>query len=513
MRKLLALLTAFLLCTGMLYAQKTVTGTVTDEKGNPIPNASVVVKGANTGTVTKSDGTYSLIFPANAKALIFSAVDMSPLEVVVGSQSVVNSSLKPVESILAEVVVVGYGTQQKKAFTGSSSKVDVKEFANLLTPSVDKQLAGRAAGVQVTNTSGIVNAPARIRIRGTNSINQTNDPLIVVDGIPILTGNLAATTNSNAIGDINPADIENIEVLKDGSATAIYGSRAAAGVIMITTKKGEKGKLKMNYDGFVGFNSVLKRWDLLNADQFVTIANEKLVNAGQAARAGVNPGGVNTNWQDEALVDNATVQNHTLSVQGGSNKSVYYMSLNYSRQQGTIISNWNKAFRVRANIENEINKFIKIGNNITLSRQEDADQNTGSNSLGGAIASTLRLLPNVSPYSTTHPSGFNIRYATAVPANALENGPNSQGVDDNYFNIAFVLKNNKYYSDKYRIIDNAFVEIAPIKGLKIRSQFSFDMLNDYAWQSWDPGMVTAIASWDLYIMLIRILPGWYIRTI
>ena len=482
MRKLLATLTVFLLFAGALLAQKTITGRVTDDKGVPIPNASVIVKGTKTGTVTKADGTYSLSVPDNTKILVFSSVDMSPLEVTIGNETVINPQLKPVENVLAEVVMVGYGTQQKKAFTGSASKVDAKKFSNLMTTSIDKELAGRATGVQVTNTSGIINAPARIRIRGTNSINQTNDPLVVVDGIPIITGNLAATTNSNAIGDINPADIESIEVLKDGSATAIYGSRAAAGVIMITTKKGQKGKLKINYDGFMGFNSVLKRFDLLNADQFVTIANEKLANAGQAARAGVNAGGVNTDWQNEVFIDNASVQNHTLSISGGSSNTTYYMSLNYSRQQGTIMSNWNKAYRIRANIETEANKLIKIGNNITMSRQEDTDQNTGSNSLGGAIASTLRLLPNVSPYSTTHPSGFNIRFPAA---NSMENGPNSQGVDDNFFNIAFVLKNNRYYSDKYRIIDNAFIEISPVKGLKIRSQGSFDMLNDYSYQAWD----------------------------
>jgi TonB-linked SusC/RagA family outer membrane protein len=483
MRKHLLLLSGFVLCSLFVFAQRTITGKVTDEKGNPIPNASVMIKGSTSGTTTQQDGSYSISVPANAKSLIFSAVDMVLIERQIGSLSVIDVGLKAEDKMLSEVVVTGYGTQQKKAFTGAASKVDVKKFSNLLTPSVDKQLAGRAAGVQVTNSSGIVNAPARIRIRGINSLNQTNDPLIVVDNIPIITGNLAATTNSNAIGDINPADIESIEILKDGSATAIYGSRAAAGVIMITTKKGDKGRMKTTYDGFVGFNSVLNSWDLLNASEFVTIANEKLANSGQAARAGVNPGGVETNWQKLALIDNAFVQNHTLSIQGGSTKTTYYVSLNYSDQQGTIVSNWNKAFRIRANFESELNKFLKFGNNITLSRQEDADQNTGSNSLGGAIASTLRLLPNVSPYSSTHSSGYNIRHPNG---NNMENGANTQGVDDNFFNIAFVLDNNQYYSDKYRIIDNAFIEVAPVKGLKIRSQFSFDMLNDYSFQAWDP---------------------------
>lgn len=483
MRKFVCLSVLLTLFSIQLWAQRSVTGKVTDDKGVPLANASVQVKNTNVGTVTQSDGTFSLRVPPNGHVLVISYADMASQEVTIGNQNTINVSLSSAEKSMGEVVVVGYGVQQKKAFTGSASKVNPDKIATLMTPSVDKQLAGRATGVQVINAGGEVNAPARIRIRGINSISQNNDPLIVVDGIPIITGNLSATTNSNAIADINPADIENIEVLKDGSATAIYGSRAAAGVILITTKKGQKGQLRVNYDGFYGFSTVAKRYDLLNADQFVTIANEKLANAGQAARAGVNPGGVNTDWQDVVLINNAPSQNHNLSLSGGSNKTTYFLSLNYNSQQGVVKSNSTKAYRIRANIDNEVNKFIHIGNNITLSRQENTDQNIGSNSLGGAIASTLRLLPNVSPYDPKNPTGFNINYPNA---NNIPNGPNSQGVDDNWFNIAFLLANNKYASEQYRIIDNAYIEISPIKGLKIRSQASWDMLNDYAFQMWDP---------------------------
>ncbi|HEY6503371.1 MAG TPA: TonB-dependent receptor [Chitinophagaceae bacterium] len=490
MRKLLVTLTAILLFAGGLLAQKTITGTVTDDKGSPIPNASVLVKGTNTGTITKADGTYSIVFPENAKALVFSAVDMSPLEVIVGSQSVVNTSLKAVESVLAEVVVVGYGTQQKKAFTGSASKVDVKKFANLMTPSVDKQLAGRAAGVQVTTVGGQINAPARIRVRGINSINQSNDPLIVMDGVPIITGNLAGTTNSNALGDINPSDIETIDILKDGSATAIYGSRAAGGVILITTKKGSKGRAKVSYDGFIGFSSALKRFDLLNAQQFVTIANEKLANVAtntaanpQAPRAFMDANNTNTDWQDEAMVSGAPVQSHTLSVQGGNEKTSYYMSMNYSDQQGIIISNFNRAYRIRLSIDHEINSFVKVGNGLTISRQEDGDQNNGSNALSGAIASALRLLPNVSPYNPNHITGYNINYPTG---NSMNPGANTTSVDDNFTNVAFTVNENKYYSDKFRILNNTYLEISPVKGLKVRSQFSYDLFTDYSYYGWLP---------------------------
>jgi TonB-linked SusC/RagA family outer membrane protein len=486
MRKLLLMGSVILLFTGQLAAQKSLTGTVTDDKGNPLPNVSVQIKGANLGTVSKLDGTYSLTAPANAKTLVFSSVDMGTQEVSIGSKAVIDVSLKGEDRTMQEVVVVGYGTQQKKAFTGSASKVDVKEFANLMTPSIDKLLPGRATGVQVTNSSGLVNAPARITVRGINSINQAQGPLFVVDGIPVISGNLAGTTNSNALGDINPSDIESIDVLKDGSATAIYGSRAAGGVILITTKKGTKGRARVGYDGFIGISNVLKKWDLLNAEEFVMIANEKLRNNAPTPLpplAFMDAQKTSTNWLDEAFIKNALVQNHTLSLQGGTDKTTYYFSLNFSKQQGTIVSNKNTAYRVRLNLDHEVNRFVKFGNNLTLSRQVDNDQNNGANALSGAVSSALRLLPNVSPYSTTTATGYNINYPAA---NSMAPGANAQSIDDNFTNVAFTLKYNKFESDKYRLINNFYMEISPVKGLKLRSQASADMLNDYSFQRWDP---------------------------
>ncbi|HEX6848323.1 MAG TPA: TonB-dependent receptor [Chitinophagaceae bacterium] len=483
MRKQLLILSGLVLLSMFALAQRTITGKVTDDKGNPVPNASVIVKGTATGTVTKADGTYSLSVPANAKTLVFSSVDMSATEANIGVQTEINATLIAEDRMMSEVVVTGYGTQQKKAFTGSASKIDAKKFANLMTPSIDKQLAGRATGVQVTNSGGLVNTPARIFVRGINSINQGTGPLIVVDGIPIISGNLAGTTNSNALGDINPADIETIDVLKDGSATAIFGSRAAAGVIMITTKKGVKGRARVTYEGYQGFSTALKRFDLLNAQEFVTIANEKLSNANQPLRANMDAANTNTDWQAQAMIDNAPIQSHTLSLQGANDKTSYYMSLNYSNQKGIIISNYNKSYRVRLNIDHAVNRYFKFGNNLTLSRQEDGDQNNGSNALSGAIASSLRLLPNVSPYNPNHFSGYNINYPNG---NSMNPGANTTSIDDNFTNVAFTTRENQFYSDKYRVINNTFIEISPIKGLRLRSQFSADVFSDYSYQGYSP---------------------------
>jgi TonB-linked SusC/RagA family outer membrane protein len=485
MRRIALAFLCLIWALGALAQGKTVTGKVTDSKdGSALAGVTVTVQGATGGTSTGSDGSYSISVAANAKSLVFSYVGFQTVTLAIPASGVLNVSMAAEEAKLEEVVVVGYGTQQRKAFTGSAAKVDAKQFANLVTPSVDRQLSGRAAGVQVATPGGLVNTPARIRVRGINSISGNLSPLIVVDGVPFINGNLAGTTNSNALGDINPNDIENIEVLKDGSATAIFGSRAAGGVIMITTKKGNKGdRIKVNYDVTMGVTNVRKKWDLLNADQFVQIANEKLANANLQARAFANPAGINTDWQENVMVKNAFNQTHNISFSGGSRKAQYFFSAGYTDQQGVIISNKNTAYRLRFNFESELNKYIKFGNNTTLSKQVDFDQNNGSNSLGGAIASSLRQLPNVDPYSTTHPSGYNILFPTA---NSMAPAPNLQSVDDNFFNVAFTLRNNIQSSDKHRIVNNSFLEISPLAGLKLRTVFAYDVLADYSFLSWDP---------------------------
>ncbi len=479
-------LAGFLALSGQLLAQtRVITGKVTDATDNPIPNVSVLAKGTTAGTSTGTDGTYTLKVPASAKVLIFSAVGFTPIEHTIGSRDRLDASLTPVDKNLQDVVVVGYGTQQKNAFTGSAAKVDVSKFTDQLAPSVDKQLAGRAAGVQVTNAGGLVNTPAVIRIRGIQSITGNNDPLIIVDGIPITTGNLALATNSNALGDINPADIESFDILKDGSATAIYGSRAAGGVILITTKKGNKGRARISFDGTDGWSSALKKFSLLNAKQFETIANEKLVNDGLPAAAGVNAAvdTANTDWQKQVLIKNAMATSNTLSVSGGADKLTYYMSVNYSYQRGIVISNYNRAYRIRANIDYEVNKFVKLGNSLAISRQEDGDQNNGANALGGAIAAAIQVLPNVSPFNPNGYGGYNIGYPTN---NLMSQGPNSRTVDNNYYNVAFTLRHDKLYSDKYRIIDNSYIEISPVKGLKLHTQAGVDDFIDYSFQGLNP---------------------------
>src|SRR5690606_28133815 len=221
---------------------------------------------------------------------------------------------------LTEVVVVGYGTQERRELTGSVTSIASKEIENLVAPSFDSQLAGRAAGVQVTTPAGIIGQRPIIRIRGVNSLTSNSDPLIVIDGVPVVADDRSGIVAANPLANINPADIQSYEVLKDGSATAIYGSRAANGVILITTKRGSKGRASVNYSGSFGFNQEVERFNVLNGDQFVTIANEKRTNAGASELA---VAGENTDWQDYVFQKGA-VQQHNISIAGGSEGTQYF---------------------------------------------------------------------------------------------------------------------------------------------------------------------------------------------
>lgn len=452
--------------------------------GTPIPNASVVVKGTTLGTTTGTDGSFSLKVPETAKTLVISSVNYAAREVAIGKSSTVNVNLTPETSNLDEVVVVGYGVQKKKDVTGSIGKIDAAPIATLVTPSVDKQLGGRTAGLRVTNSSGLVNQPPIIRIRGVNSINGSSSPLFVLDGIPIESGGFAGYTNDNLLANINPADIESIEVLKDGSATAIYGSRASNGVIMITTKRGKAGKLNVNYNFVQGYASPSKRFDLLNAQEFVSIANEKLSAAGLANGAFMNSENTNTDWQDYVYRKNAASVNHNLSIDGGTDKSNYFVSFNYASQEGLVITNSVKRYNIRANIDQRVNKWLKLSNYITLSRTEDADQNNGGNSLSGATANVLRALPNVRIFNPALPQfdGFNITPDGA----ALGSDANTRLIENNYTNIAYVMAKNRFRSKKHRIINNLGVEVKPLSWLTYNFKASIDYITLDEYLTYDP---------------------------
>ena len=363
--KKLTLLLAFLLFAGMqviLAQTRDVTGTVSSsDDGATIPGASVVVKGTTVGTITDMEGRFTLKAPVGAKSLVVSFVGFTSQEIALTGAKEYKISLKSEQVSVDEVVVVGYGTQKKREVTGAISQVKGDAMANLATPSFESQLAGRSAGVQVTSTSGVLGEAPRIRIRGIGSLSQGTYPLVVVDGMPIVTGDVGGDAGANAMGDINPADIESVEILKDGSATAIYGSRAANGVILITTKKGMKGKASVSYNDYFGVASPVNLFDLLQTPDFITISNEKRSNRGQSAIAVGSD--INTDWQKAVLRTNAFQQDHNLSVSGANDASKYYLSAGYTKMDGVSRPNNMTRYTMRANVDHKVYKWLNVGLN------------------------------------------------------------------------------------------------------------------------------------------------------
>ena len=383
-----------LLMASHAFAQnRVITGSVTgQDDGYPLPGVSVVAQPSKIGTQTNSKGLFSISVPKSTKTLVISFIGYVTKTIPLTDASKISVSLAVDAKKLSEVVVVGYGTQNKRELTASIGKVQGEEIAALPTPSFDKSLAGRVTGVRVSESSGFLGSTPIIRIRGTNSISNEGGPLYVVDGIPIFSGGVSglSSVSTNLLGDINAADIESIEVLKDGSATAIYGSRASSGVIMITTKKGKEGAQKINYNSWAGVTTASKRLNVLNAADFITIENEKFANAGIAAQAfpTLDPSGqpYDTNWHN-VIFQKGFQQNHNLSVSGANGKSSYYYSLGYANLNGAIVGNTQTKYNVRANVEQKALDIFTVGVTSGVSYIKNTGLNSGSNSLSGNMVS------------------------------------------------------------------------------------------------------------------------------
>lgn len=471
---------SLLLLTGTLVMAQTVqiSGTVTSsEDGLALPGVSVVVKGTTLGMNTGADGKYVISVPTTAQTLMYSFIGFRNQEVIIGGRTKIDIVLEQDLFKVDEIIVVGYGVQKKREVTGSISTVKGEALASLATPSFDAQLAGRSAGVQITQQTGILGEAPRLRIRGIGSISSGNYPLVVVDGIPILTGDLGGYASTNALGDINPADIESMEILKDGSATAIYGSRASAGVILITTKRGKisASKMKLNYTNYFGVASPVNLFDLLKAADFVTISNEKRSNRGQtvwAANDGAAfPGRVfETDWQKAVLRTNAFQQDHTLSLSGATNTSSYYFSLGYSDQEGVTRPNEMKRFTARSNVDQKVTKWLTMGTNIGVTQSEYGGLNTGTNALSGNIFSAIRQHPNVPIYDASDPTGYNID----TNPDYVGRWNNAESIGDNLPNIVYVIDNNVFYSRILRTIGNIYAQFNILPYLNFKTQVGID---------------------------------------
>jgi TonB-dependent starch-binding outer membrane protein SusC len=471
-RKSVVTLLFVALTTLSIYAQQILKGVVFDENSKvSVIGATIKIKGQNGGAVSDAKGDFSLKVKSFPTTLLVSSIGYKNQEIDVYENELVTINLLEDVNKLNEIVVIGYGTQKASSFTGSIAKIDASKLADLSTTSFDQQLAGRAAGVQVTVSDGSTNSNPRIRIRGVNSINNSRDPLIVVDGLPISTGDIGGYTTTNALADINPNDIASIDVLKDGAASAIYGSRAANGVILITTKHGSKGKTKVTYDANFSISNPANTVKLLNAEQFVLIANEKYTNSGVTTNPAVlDANGTNTDWQSLIYNKNAFSQSHNIGISGATEKTNYLFSLNYLDQQGTVKLNETNRIGVRANVDQQVNSILKIGTSTSINRVKDVGVNNSSG-LSSVITNALIALPNVSPYDNTNSTGYNL----AGDGKSLGAGANLQTIDDAYPNILFSLNNDKYTAEKYRILNTTYGELTLLKDLTIRSQIGVDI--------------------------------------
>lgn len=352
----------------------TVRGKVTDENGLPLPGATVLIKGTYKGITTNKEGFYSIKVPGSKSILVFSFVGFKSKEITVGEQRTINVSLKQSVTELDDVVVIGYGTLEKAKITSSIAKVTAKDIENVPVASIDQALQGQASGVLINSSSGVPGAPTLIRIRGQNSIGSGNEPLFVIDGIPVVTGHQVPSTfsyNFNALSSaINVNDVASVEILKDAAATAIYGSRGSNGVVLITTKRGKKGKARISMDVFSGFSTPTAFLDVLNSEQYVKIKSEAFINDGLPVPQNLLDADVsiNTDWQDE-IFRTASVNDIQISANGGSENVQYYISGSYRNEEATVIHSKLERVTLRSNLDITASEKLKFGLNIFLSRE------------------------------------------------------------------------------------------------------------------------------------------------
>jgi TonB-linked SusC/RagA family outer membrane protein len=463
----------FLFSTGILVAQElTVTGTVVDEMdGLGIPGATVVVKGTMNGTITDIDGKYSITVSNATDTLSFSYVGYETQNIPLNGRTVIDVSMNVEQTELEGIVVIGYGTQKKKVVTGSIASVKSEEINRSPILRVEQAMQGRTAGVQVTQLSGQPGEAPTVRIRGAGTTGNA-DPLYVVDGMVV-----------GGIDYLNPGDIESMDVLKDAASAAIYGARAANGVVLITTKGGGGGTgsgMNVTYSGYYGIQNAAKKLDMLDADQYRTLMNEGAANAGLTEMPfdmnEVAPH--NTNWQDELFVKNAPMMSHEISVTGGNDKSSYASSISYFSQEGIIGGDKSQFDRVtaRLNSRHQVNDWFKFGNN--LSYTHIVKRNIGSNeSFNGAYSSALNIDP-LTPLFETDPTILSQYPYSDEPVVTDENG-NIYGIS-NYIGAEIVnplalleIQTAEERVDK--VVGNIFGDFKIIEGLNFKSTLGIDL--------------------------------------
>lgn len=471
------LLCCLLFFSMKVFSQNTVTGKVTDaETNSPLPGASVVIKGHNSGVVTDNEGRFSLSLPSASVTLVVSSVGYADKEVT-ASSGTLDISLTQTAKSLNEVVVVGYGTNTKRNLTGNIASVKGADVANMPVANLNQAIQGRAAGVYVQANNGKVGEGVQIRVRGTGSISSGNEPLYVIDGIPV-NSNSANLYSGNPLADINFNDIASFDILKDAAAKAIYGARGANGVVLITTKKGRSGKTNFEVNAQYGMNNPTHLRPFLNAKQYVELILEAAKNSDDiegytyddpdsysvwveetmddlSGYADWRTGEINTDWQKYAFNKNAPTYSFNVSASGGNDKTRYYMAANYDNQEGIIIGNTFRRISGRVNLDQNVSDKFKLGFNLSLS-QTVAGRTPADNEFTNPVQ--IVALSPITPLRDLDGNYYNEPVTTY-----------SNPLVDNEF--------GHYTSTTYRNIGSAYGEYHFTPFLSFRSEFGVDVLN------------------------------------
>jgi TonB-linked SusC/RagA family outer membrane protein len=457
-------LISFLLLTGtfVAYAQeRSITGKVTDaENGDPLPGANILLKGSTKGTTTGANGDFQITAPDGSAVLVISLIGYQSQEIPVGNRTSLSVALAADIKALEEVVVVGYGTQKKADLTGAISGIRGEDIGITTKPvtSPDQILAGRVTGVNISNRSGDPGAPINVRIRGIGTTG-VNQPLWVIDGVPIVqttnqTVNTNSSTESNPLSGINPSDIESVDVLKDASAAAIYGARAANGVIIVTTKRGKDGKATFTYDGYMGAAYTPKRIDVLSVDQYIDIQEQLGRDLSQFR------GQPFVDWQD-AVFRAGAIKNHNFSVSGGTANANYFIGAGYFDQDGIEPAQGFKRYSIKANSDIKAGKRFKFGESLLLSSTDRLNQ--GEDAIFGGFTSALNA-PYYKIYDPNGPLGYN-------PENNITRGEGATGSN-------IIMRTDPRVTETRiltrKVLANLYGEVEIFNGLKYRISAGID---------------------------------------
>src|SRR5260221_7881501 len=465
----------FFLCTFFVlqgFIQKAtaqnipVTGKVMTRTNEPLAGATVTVKGSSVATVTDAQGNFSINVPGRNAVLVVTYLGYSTQELTVKNSNSLVFNLSENVRGMDEVIVVGYGTQRKVNVTGSISSVRAKDLENVPNGRIEQALQGRVAGVTIMQNSGQPGSGSTIRVRGVTTFNN-NNPLWVVDGVVV---------DAGGIGYLNQSDIESIDVLKDAASSAIYGTRAAGGVILVTTKKGRAGKPVVSYNGFYGISAPAKVLDLLNATEYAVLRNESSVASGKGiVFPDVSSLGIGTDWQKAIFNNWANRYLHEIGLSGGNERSTFYSSVGIQNQEGIVatdISNYNK-INIRLNSTHKIGSMFSFGQTLGYTRQKTIGLGNTNSEFGGPLSSAINLDP-ITPLVVTdiasQPNATIYNNASIIrDANGNPYGISNYVGQEMTNPLAYIQTRLGGYSWSDDIVGNAYLEATPIKGLKIRS--------------------------------------------